>query len=434
MNETEKMLAFVEKSPSAYHAVDNICSTLEKDGFTRLEEEEKWEIQPGKHYFVVRNGSSVIAFKVPQSSAENFQIVAAHDDSPAFKIKECATNSASKPYVLINCERYGGMILSTWLDRPLSVAGRLLVRKDGAIETVLVDAQEDVALIPNLAIHMDRQMNEGYVYQPHRDMRPVFGLGEDGENRFLELLAKKAGVEKSEIIQKELILYNRMPGSIWGADREFVSSPRLDDLQCVYGALEGFRQGENKNSVSVLAIFDNEEVGSETRQGADSEFLKDVLKRIFLALGETEEEFCQAIASSFMVSADNAHAVHPNHPEKADADNKPFINGGIVIKFSPKYATDAESAAVWKEICALADVPVQVYMNRSDIAGGATLGRISGTHVSIPTVDIGLAQLAMHSSYETAGTKDSEFLVRAVEKFYSVWIKRNGTRIKLVTE
>ena len=288
MNETEKMLDFVTKSPSAYHAVNNICSILEKDGFTRLGEEEKWTVQPGKNYFVVRNFSSVLAFKVPQLSCQNFQIVAAHDDSPAFKIKEYAVHTGSKPYVLLNCERYGGMILSTWLDRPLSVAGRLLVRRDGAIENVLVDAKEDLALIPNLAIHMDRTINEGYTYQPQKDMRPVFGLGEDGEDDFLELLAKKAGVETCDIIQKELILYNRMTGSIWGAKKEFVSSPRLDDLQCVYGALEGFRRGENKNSISVLAVFDNEEVGSETRQGADSEFLKDVLRRIYLSLGKTE--------------------------------------------------------------------------------------------------------------------------------------------------
>lgn len=431
MNETEKMLDFVTKSPTAFHAVNNICDVLKKDGFIQLWEEEKWELQPGGNYFVVRNFSSVIAFKMPKQPYQNFQIVAAHDDSPAFKIKENAVVGGAKPYVVLSCERYGGMILSTWMDRPLSVAGRILAKKDGGIQMMLVDAEEDMALIPSLAIHMDRSVNEGYAYQPHIDMRPVFGIGENGEEEFEEFLAQKSGIRKEDIIQKELFLYNRMAGSIWGAKKEFVSSPRLDDLQCVYGALEGFRRGGGTESVSMLVVFDNEEVGSETRQGADSEFLRDVMRRIHLLSGRTEEEFYQAMASSFMVSADNAHAVHPNHPEKADADNKPFINGGIVMKFSPRYATDGEAAAMWREICRLAEVPVQIYMNRSDIPGGATLGRISDSHVSIPTVDIGLAQFAMHSSYETAGTKDNEYLIRAIETFYSVQIERRQDRINM---
>ncbi len=429
MNDTEKMLHFITKSPSVFHAVKNIASILEQDGFIQLAEEESWKLQPEKNYFVIRNESSVIAFKIPRSPYQNFQIVAAHDDSPAFKIKEYAVNTGTKPYAMVNCERYGGMILSTWLDRPLSVAGRVFIRKDHAIETMLVDTEEDIVLIPNQAIHMERSINEGYSYQLQKDMRPLFGMGEAGEETFLETVANKAGIKKEEIIQKELFLYHRMPGRIWGPKKEFVSSPRLDDLQCVYGALEGFRRGKPKQSVAVLAIFDNEEVGSQTRQGADSEFLKDVLRRIHLSSEKTEEEFYQTMADSFMVSADNAHAVHPNHPEKADIDNKPLMNEGIVIKFSPKYATDGESAAIWREICRIADVPVQVYMNRSDILGGATLGRISDSHISVPTVDIGLAQLAMHSSYETAGAKDTEYLIRAIEKFYSVGLKRRKDTI-----
>ncbi len=432
MNETETMLHFIEKSPTAFHAVKNIASILEKDGFIRLREEETWRICPEKNYFVTRNDASVIAFKIPRDPYESFQIVAAHDDSPGFKIKEYAVNNGTKPYAALNCERYGGMILSSWLDRPLSIAGRVFVREENKIKAVLVDMEDEIVLIPNLAIHMERSLNEGYAYQPQTDMRPLFGLGEAGEERFLKNMADKIGVRKEDIIQKELFLYNRMPGKIWGPEKEFVSSPRLDDLQCVYAALEGFRRGKPRQSAAVLAVFDNEEVGSQTRQGADSEFLKDVLRRIHLSAQRTQEEFCQAMAQSFLVSADNAHALHPNHPEKADPDNKPLMNGGIVIKFSPKYATDGESAAVWREICRMADVPVQIYMNRSDIPGGATLGRISDSHISVPTVDIGLAQLAMHSSYETAGAKDTRHLIRAIEKFYGVRIERsqNGVAIR----
>jgi len=415
---SREMMAFIEQSPSCYHAVENLGEMLGKAGFERLLESKRWELKPGGSYYVVRNGSALIGFRIPKRLEGGFMIAAAHSDAPALKLK-ADPELADEHYVRLNVEKYGGAILSTWLDRPLSLAGCVTVRKEGGIGTRLIRFDRDLALIPNLAIHMNRQMNEGVALNPQIDMLPVTGLGESA-GELKQLLAAAAGTEEEKLLDFDLFLYLREKGRIWGTGEEFISSPRLDDLQCAWACVKGLLETEEPKAVPICAVFDNEEVGSGTKQGADSDFLSCVLERIGSCLGFDIQDYRAALASSLMVSADNGHAIHPNHPEKADVNNHPHINGGVVIKYSAnqKYTTDAVSAALFKAICSRAEVPVQVYANRSDVAGGSTLGNISTAHVSLNTVDIGLAQLAMHSSMETGGVKDTAFLLQALRGFY----------------
>lgn len=421
------MLEFIEKSPTCFHAVENIMKTLAGAGCTELTETGEWRLSPGQGYFVTRNGSSLIAFRLPEGSAEGFHIIAAHSDSPTFKVKESPEMAAEGAYIKLNTEKYGLMILSTWLDRCLSVAGRVVVKGKNGLETRLVNVDKDLLVIPNVAIHMNREMNDGVAYNPQVDMLPLYACcGEnigDGKvkNTFMKRIAKAAGVKKDEILGHDLFLYPREKGRIIGENGEFVLSPRLDDLQCVYAGHRAFAESTPERFINVYAVFDNEEVGSGTKQGADSTFLEDVLWRIGEGLQMPRSKYLQMIAGSFLISADNAHAVHPNHPEKADPTNKPFLNGGIVIKYhgSQKYATDAVSAAVMKRVCEQADVPYQAYANRSDIPGGSTLGNISTAHVSVSSVDIGLPQLAMHSAVETSGVKDTKYAIDAFKVFFA---------------
>ena len=423
-NETAKeLLAFLQNSPSCFHAVKNITDMLTAAGFTEVKEEECWELKAGGRYFVTRNQSSVIAFKVPGKDFKGFQIMASHSDSPTFKIKENPEMEAENHYVKLNVEKYGGMLCAPWFDRPLSVAGRLAVKEGNRIATKLVKVDRDLLMIPNLAIHFN---HEGYQYNAQVDMLPLYG-GADAKGTFMETVAESAGVKKEDILGHDLYLYNRVPGSIWGAGGEFLSCGHLDDLQCAFSTLKGFLEGGHPECVSVHAVFDNEEIGSLTKQGADSTFLEDVLRRINSAMGRSEEEYLMAIASSFMVSADNAHAAHPNHGDKSDPVNRPYMNEGIVIKYSTKYATDGLSAAVFRALCQEEGVPCQAFTNRSDKAGGSTLGNISNSHVAVNTVDIGLPQLSMHSPYETVGIKDTCYLIRAARRFYSTSMKAMGS-------
>ena len=323
-------------------------------------------------------------------------------------------------YTKLNVEGYGGMLCAPWFDRPLSVAGRVIVQEGNRIRTVLVNVDRDLLMIPNLAIHMNRNANDGYKYNNQVDMLPLFGDEEDEEN-FFSIVAEAAGVDVENIIGSDLFLYNRQHGTIWGADSQFISSGQLDDLECAYSSLQGILHCENHNSIALHCVLDNEEVGSGTKQGAESTFLKDTLLRINSSLGRTEEEYRMALAESFMISADNAHAVHPNKAEKTDPTSRSYVNGGVVIKHSAnqKYTTDAVSCAIMKMICNKAEVPFQMFANRSDMAGGSTLGNISNTQVALNTVDIGVAQLAMHSPYETAGIKDVTYLIKTAETFFS---------------
>ena len=311
------------------------------------------------------------------------------------------------------------MICAPWFDRPLSVAGRVIVKEDGKLVTKLVDVDRDLLMIPNLAIHMNREVNDGYKYNAQKDLLPLFG-DIAAKDTFMKTIAEAADVKEENILGHDLFLYNREKGSVWGANEEYVSIGRLDDLQCAFSSLKGFLAGEKKEYIAVHCVLDNEEVGSGTKQGAASTFLYDVLVRANQALGQDYEDYLRYLANSFMVSADNAHAVHPNYTEKADPVNRPYLNEGIVIKHSAnqKYCTDGVSAAMFKDLCNEAEVPFQTFTNRSDILGGSTLGNISNTKVALNAVDIGLPQLAMHSPYETVGVKDTEYLIKAATKLF----------------
>lgn len=412
------LIHFIAKSPSTFHAVRGIKAALLYAGFTEIREEDTWQIEKGGKYVVTRNGSALMAFTVPEEGAEAFHITASHCDSPAFKIKE-NPEIADGPYVKLNVEGYGGMIMSTWLDRPLSVAGRLLVTENGHLAEKLIAIDGTMLVIPSVAIHMDRSVNQHKEWKVQKDMLPLYGMT-GAKTPFMDVIAASAKVKAEDILAHDLILYSRVPGTIWGEEREFISSPKLDDLQCAFACFRGFTQGQKEKYISVYALFDNEEVGSATSQGAGSTFLANTLERLARSLGYSYDETMAMIARSFMISADNAHSVHPNHPEYADPVNRPVINGGIVIKYSAaqKYATNAFSAAYFKKLCKDHDIPTQTFTNHSDNPGGSTLGNISNTVIAMPTVDIGLPQLAMHSSYETAGVKDTAYLVDAVTKFY----------------
>lgn len=433
--QAKDLLNFIDKSPTCFHVIANMKQVLSEAGYRELNEKEHWSLTPGEGYYVTRNDSSIIAFRLPQVKAATetgssgsttgvggFHIVAAHSDSPTFKIKENPEMVVEDKYIRLNTEKYGGMILSTWLDRALSVAGRVAVKEKKQIVTKLVNIDEDLLVIPNVAIHMNRDMNKGVEYNAQVDMLPLFADTMEGQGKgaLRKKVAKAAKVKEEDILGHDLFLYTREKGRVLGENGEFLLSPRLDDLQCVYASLTAFRESVPKEYVNVCAVFDNEEVGSGTRQGADSTFLEDTLWRIHEALGGNKSEFLSRIADSFLISADNAHAVHPNHPEKADPTNRPYLNGGIVIKYhgSQKYTTDGVSAAKMKCFCEKAGVPYQTYANRSDILGGSTLGNISTAHVSVASVDIGLPQLAMHSAVETAGVRDTEYAIKALKVFW----------------
>lgn len=419
----KELLRFIEDSPSVFHVVDNIRKKLNGLGFQELKEEEVWKTEAEKGYYVVRNDSSIIAFRLPPREIKGFHMVATHGDSPAFKLKEQPELSVEDQYIKLNTEKYGGMIHSSWLDRPLSVAGRIVVKnEEGKPEVKLVNVDKDLLVIPNLAIHMNRDVNKGYEYNPQVDLLPLLGLGKkkEAKSMLIKEVAMAAGVRKEDILGQDLFLYVRENGHLVGIKQELVISPKLDDLQCVHAALEAFVERKPREYINILAVFDNEEVGSTTAQGADSTFLKDILTRVGEALGWNEEERCRMMAGSFLISADNAHAVHPNHPEKSDPGNRPYLGGGIVIKYhgGQKYTTDGVSAAAMKLWCERAKVSYQTFYNRSDMVGGSTLGNISNSQVSVTSVDIGLPQLAMHSAIETAASADSAAAIKVFKVFW----------------
>lgn len=427
MDTVQKLFTFIEKSPSPFHAIENMKQELEGQGYIQLLEGSAWKLEEGGNYYVIRNSSAIIAFRIPKRDFLGFQIMASHSDSPSFRIKEYPEMEVENHYVKLNVEKYGGMLCAPWLDRPLSVAGRLVIREGNRLVTKLVNVDRDLCMIPNLAIHMNREANEGYKYNAQKDMLPLYGC-ESAKGTFMARVAEAAGVEEEDIVGNDLFLYNRMKGSVWGASEEYISIGRLDDLQCAFASLQAFLQAADGESIPVHCVFDNEEVGSSTKQGAGSTFLFDTLLRINESLGRTSSQYRQALASSFMLSADNAHGVHPNQPDKACPTNRPYPNGGVVIKFSAnqKYTTDGMAAAIFTQLCERAKVPYQTYVNRSDILGGSTLGNISETQVSVNTIDIGLAQLAMHSPYETGGAKDTDYLIRVAKEFYQSSVVENG--------
>ncbi len=435
MKNINELMEFLDISLTAYHAVDNVRKILVNNGFVELSEKEIWQLSGNKcnKYFVTRNDSSIMAFTVPDTDLENikgFHVYAAHSDSPAFKIKEKPEMTKEGAYITINTEKYGGMILSTWMDRPLTIAGRVCVENGGEIISYPVKLKDGICMIPNIAIHMNRDMNDGVKLNPQTDMIPLITMCSDNEgdkfvlNRLLaDELSKITGKTYGEddILSYDLFVENSEKASLAGANDEFIMSARYDDLGCVFAGVKAITEAKPCEYINVLAVFDNEEVGSLTRQGADSTLLKDTLENIADGLNVSPAVYRIWKAGSFMISADNAHACHPNLGSKADPTNRPFLNKGIVLKHhgSQKYSTDAYSAAYVKKLCKEADIPFQTYANRSDIAGGSTLGNLAMAQVSMAAADIGLAQLAMHSAYETAGVYDMEYLIRFTKAFLS---------------
>lgn len=418
LQDTENLLSFIKSSPTAFHAVACIGTQLKEAGFEQLSEGDRWNLTPGKGYFVTRNQSAVLAFRIPTQTAQSILITASHSDSPMFKLKNDSVSTAFAQYIRLNVEPYGGTILSTWLDRPLSLAGRAIVTDGhGEFFSENVNIDRDLMVIPNVAIHFNRTINSGFAYNPAVDMLPLLAQKGETEWTVKELVAAELGRKAEEIADMDLYVYHRTPGTVYGVNGEFFAAPRIDNLMCAYATLQGFLQAESTCTIPVYLVADNEETGSATKQGAGSVFLSDTLNRICEALALDKRRL---LSSSMMVSADNGHARHPNHPELSDAQNAPALNGGVVIKSNAaqKYTTDGFSAAIFAEICRRASVPVQYFSNRSDIAGGSTLGSISNTLVPLLTVDIGMAQLAMHSSYESAGTADTTHLIRASKEFY----------------
>ena len=424
MDHITGLMDYLRDNPTGFHAVRAQSAMLDKAGYTRLNESEGWDLYPGGKYYVTRNGSALMAFRLPDGKPSGFMVMASHSDFPYLKIKPGGEITSPEGYVKLNVEVYGGAILYSWLDRPLSVAGRIFVRTQKGTREMLVNVSRDLVLIPSVAIHMNREVNSGYRFDPQKDMLPLWGLCPGPS--LAEVIAAEAGVSEEDILSAELCLYNRTVPSRWGASEEYLSAQKLDDSECAYCSLTGLLESGSSSAIAVHALFDNEEVGSGTKQGAASTFLKDTMERISMTLGLDRQEQIMMLSSSFMLSADNAHAVHPNHPELSDPVNRPVPGGGVVIKFAgnQKYATDASSEAVFRLLCEKGNVRSQIFTNRSDMPGGSTLGNISSQQAAVMTADIGIAQLAMHSAYETCAVSDIDEMITLAETLFSSSLKR----------
>ena len=424
----EDLFHFLQAGVTPFHAAAEAARLLDAAGYTRLEESAYWNLEAGRGYYVTRNNSAVIAWRIPAHAIGGWRITASHSDSPAWRIKNTSVTAAG--CTKLNVEGYGGMNMATWLDRPLSVAGRVLVRgADGTLAARLVDLDRDLAVIPSLAPHMDRGVNDGHRYNPQVDMQPLYGP--EGCRPLPALLAEALGVAEADMVDWDLTLYVRQAPAVIGPAGEYFMAPRIDDLECAATTLYAFLAAAPQADTAcapVWAMLDNEEVGSGTRQGAHSLFLRDVLGRIYDAVPHSTQGMQRALANSFVLSADNAHAMHPNFADKADAANPVRMGGGIVLKVnaSQKYTTSGLSGAVLREVCRLAGVPVQLFANRADLPGGSTLGNLQSQSLPVPMADIGLAQLAMHSAVETASTADAAAMVKAVEMFYRVHLRCLG--------
>ena len=412
----EYLMESLDFSHSEYHSVEKMKETLIKNNFIELHEGESFNLKAGQKYFVVRNLTSIIAFKLPSKiDGLYFKVFASHTDSPAYKIKENPV-LIENGYEKLKVEGYGGMIISSWLDKPLGIAGRIVVKEDNKIKSKLIDSFKDVAIIPNVAIHQNREINNGFKYNNQIDLCPIIGEAlKEGTNYeyFLNSFISKG----EKVLATDLYLYNRNKATYVGINNDYIASPKLDDLASGFISLKGFIDSEDFKGVPVFAALNNEEVGSLSISGADSTFLYDILRRISLFYSSNEEDYYKAIAKSFLISIDNAHAIHPNHPELSDNKNQCYINKGIVIKHNSNmlYTTDALSSALIKSISEINEIPYQEFFNRSDARGGSTLGNISNSHVSLVSVDIGLPQLAMHSNFEVIGSKDTLSLYNLVK-------------------
>lgn len=425
----QELIDFIYTSPTAFHAVDSAKTILDKEGFQELKDADVWKLEEGGKYYVVKNDSAITAFVVGNGKVEEhgFKIIGAHTDSPCFRIKPAAEMISENHYVKLNTETYSGPILSTWMDRPLAVAGRVTLKSNDLLNpiTKLVNIKRPIMVIPNLAIHMNRNMNQGVELNKQKDMLPLMALVNETlekGNYLISTIAKELEIEIKEILDFDLFLYEYEKGTIMGLNDEFISSPRLDDLAMVHAGITAIAKAEAVASTNVVVCFDNEDIGSASKQGADSPLLSSILERIVLSLGGDREGYFRAIAKSFMISADMAHAVHPNVGEKSDPQNRPLINKGPVIKLSAnmKYTTDSNSASVYAGICKQAEVPVQYFVNRSDEAGGSTIGPITATHIQIRSVDIGNPALAMHSIRELSGVMDHSYVTKSFVEFFGI--------------
>ena len=423
----DDLVEFLQESVTPFHAAATAESWLRAAGFTRLEEADYWNLEPGKGYYTTRNGSSVVAWRVPDHAIGGWRIVASHSDSPTWKIKtDIVENDGCRR---LSVEGYGGMIMSTWLDRPLTVGGRVIVKTEDGIESRLVCIDRDLLVIPSLAIHFQRDINKGHTFNPQVDMQPLWGPA--GSRTLTDLVAEELGVDTADILDSDLQLVTRQAPTQIGPDGEFFMAPRIDDQECAATTLLGFLDAAAETDSAcapVWAMLDNEEVGSSSRMGAESSYLRDVLDRIVDSIPHSGQAMHRAMANSFMLSADNAHATHPNFPQKSDPCAPVRLGGGVVLKYnaSQKYTTNAVSGAIFRAICEKADVPVQVFTNRADEAGGSTLGNLQSHTLPIPMADIGLAQLAMHSAVETASVADAEAMTKAVAAFYRVHLRALG--------
>ena len=423
----DDLFEFLQEGVTPYHAAATAAAWLDAAGFTRLEEADYWNLEPGKGYYILRNGSAVVAWRIPDHAIGGWRITASHSDAPGWKIKsDAVTNDGCRR---LSVEGYGGMIMSSWLDRPLTVAGRVLVRTEDGVETRLVHFDRDLLVIPSLAIHMQRDVNKGHEYNPQIDMQPLWGPADS--RTLTDLLCEELGVAAEDILDRDLQLVTRQAPALIGPDGQYFMAPRIDDLECAATTLLGFIDAAAETDSAcapVWAMLDNEEVGSSSRQGAESSFLRDVLDRILEAIPHSAQMEHRALANSFMLSADNGHATHPNYAAKSDPAAPVRLGGGVVLKYnaSQKYTTNALSGGIFRAICEKAGVPVQTFTNRADEPGGSTLGNLQSHSLPIPMADIGLAQLAMHSAVETAAVADAESMVKAVAAFYRVHLRALG--------
>lgn len=419
---------FLDSSPCNFMAIRTIARQLRAKGFTPLDMRESWVLKPGGRHYVIKNSSAIFAFIVGNDPLAGYNIIAAHSDSPGFRIKPHAEMLTEGGILKLNTEVYGGPILYTWFDRPLSIAGRVIVRSDNPLEPVtrLIDFKRPMLTIPHLAIHYNRSVNDGNQLSRQKDMLPVLARINDNVNKegyLLRLVADELQIDAADILDCDLALYDTTPACTVGVNDEFFTSGRIDDLSMAHAALTALTAPhETSSHTRVMAIFDNEETGSGTKQGAASPILYNILARINMALGADNETLLRGLAASFLISADNAHALHPNYPEKQDPTNHPILGGGPVIKYNAncKYMTDAESASVFKALCSACGVKYQEFVNHSDVAGGSTLGNILTSQIDLRGVDMGAPQWAMHSVRETAACKDHESIIRVFSYFYSL--------------
>ena len=423
------LIDFIDNSPSQFHATNEVKKSLDNNGFKELTFSDKWNLEKSGKYYVIKNGSAIVAFVIGNGNIEEdgFKLVGAHTDSPTFRIKPNPEIISEKSYLKLNTEVYGGPILSTWFDRPLSIAGRVAIKTDNTLKPkeVLVDLKKPIVIIPSLAIHMNRKVNEGVNINPQTDTLPILTvIGEEfkKDKYLINIVAENIGIDADDIMELDLFLYNTEKGSLIGANEEFISIGKLDNLAMVHAGLNGIIDSKVGKATNVLACFDNEEVGSRTKQGAASPMLRTILERIAISLGKNKEDFYRSLSNSFIISADQAHALHPNYPDKNDPTNKPIINKGTAIKISANqaYTSDSMSIAVYESICKSENIPVQKFVNRSDEKGGSTIGPISSAQLDISSVDIGNPILGMHSIKELGGVKDHYGVYKSFKKFYEI--------------